>query len=204
MGTKRHRRGRHLRFDCHPAVIAYLRDEEPDEADTEGRSALAAVEFFQEPDDLREIWKKIRDEILADWVIEFPGTRPSAWWKWDAPEPRQRIGGIGTVKSDFLAYVATFHCGIPTGWASQALLTKGWPIGNNAGQIVWAPLSGVDADPFDPNDPPLFEAQATYLQRKGLLSEAERRRLSPADYEPEAAVLEDCFAEQMASAEQEK
>ena len=36
----------------------------------------------------------------------------------------------------------------------------------------------------DPEDPPVFESEATYLDRHGLLTAAERRRLRVADYEP--------------------
>jgi hypothetical protein len=42
---------------------------------------------------------------------------------------------------------------------------------------------GIDFD-----DPPLFEAQASYLKRHGLLSKAEEKRLKPADFEPETCL----------------
>ena len=37
----------------------------------------------------------------------------------------------------------------------------------------------------DEEDPPLFEAQASYLERLGLLLPGERRRLAKSDFEPE-------------------
>jgi hypothetical protein len=33
-------------------------------------------------------WEECRAEVLAGWVREKPGTRPSTWWRLDAPEPR--------------------------------------------------------------------------------------------------------------------
>lgn len=51
--------------------------------------------------DAKAAWQIFRDEILHDWIREQgphyrpqgPGTRPWAWWAFDAPEPRRRIDG---------------------------------------------------------------------------------------------------------------
>lgn len=42
---------------------------------------------------MRRAWKELRNELLPDWIAGHPGTRPYAWWRFDAPEPRQRIDG---------------------------------------------------------------------------------------------------------------
>lgn len=42
--------------------------------------------------DAKRLWAKFRDEFLQTWIAEHPGTRPWAWWQWDAPERRHRIG----------------------------------------------------------------------------------------------------------------
>ncbi|HET8903655.1 MAG TPA: hypothetical protein VFN16_06655 [Saccharospirillum sp.] len=34
-------------------------------------------------------WQRHREKIIAAWIIEYPGTRPYAWWKFDAPGPRE-------------------------------------------------------------------------------------------------------------------
>ena len=34
-------------------------------------------------------WNAVKDEVLSHWVANFPGTRPSAWWRFSAPEPRR-------------------------------------------------------------------------------------------------------------------
>jgi hypothetical protein len=37
---------------------------------------------------LREIWTELREELLDIWIAERPGTRPAAWWLFDAPRWR--------------------------------------------------------------------------------------------------------------------
>lgn len=38
---------------------------------------------------LREAWEYAREELLAEWIRESPGTRPPGWWLFDAPERRR-------------------------------------------------------------------------------------------------------------------
>lgn len=52
-------------------------------------------------EDIAAAWEIFRDEILVDWLHETPrhgsggpGTRPWAWWKFDAPEFRRRPNGV--------------------------------------------------------------------------------------------------------------
>src|SRR5688572_9704602 len=35
---------------------------------------------------LRDVWGEHRDVILERWIRERPGTRPTCWWRFDAPE----------------------------------------------------------------------------------------------------------------------
>ena len=37
---------------------------------------------------------------------------------------------------------------------------------------------------LDPDDPPRFESQASYLKRHGLLTKAEEKQLTDKDFEP--------------------
>ena len=48
-----------------------------------------------EPDEdlARKAWEANEGAILEDWIREHPGTRPFAWWRWSAPEPRRRMLG---------------------------------------------------------------------------------------------------------------
>ena len=47
-------------------------------------------------------WLDCQDNILNDWIIKNPCSRPWAFWR--NAEPRRRIGGTGTPSSDVLAY----------------------------------------------------------------------------------------------------
>ena len=58
-----------------------------------------------------KLWSAYRDEVLADWVLRRPGTRPSSWWRFDMPfTQRLQLGGRGTFRP------VTMWCGIPTSW----------------------------------------------------------------------------------------
>lgn len=37
----------------------------------------------------RPLWEQQREEILADWMREKSGTRPTCWWRFDAPGKRE-------------------------------------------------------------------------------------------------------------------
>src|SRR5437899_238319 len=95
--------------------------------------------FFEFQDDaaLEALWSEHGGDIVEEHVSEFPGTRPSRWWEFDAPrsargtypgcwydgelpEPRKRLGGIGTVASDVLNYKPYFSFGIPLLWICQS------------------------------------------------------------------------------------
>lgn len=41
----------------------------------------------------RALWEEWREVMLRDWIAHYPGTRPHAWWTWDAPEPRKLLEG---------------------------------------------------------------------------------------------------------------
>src|SRR5690606_11633395 len=65
--------------------------------------------FFMTDDEIADLWADHGAEITAQWAAENPGTRPSLWWRYDAPrwnpparhagwyyvpempEPRQRL-----------------------------------------------------------------------------------------------------------------
>ena len=178
MTTKRTRRARNRRAPLDPGLIRYLKDDEG-----------AKFPYFATDDEIRAAWNELRDSILADWTDRYPGTRPLHWWKFEAPEPRQRLGGTGSPAHEVLAYVPEHAFGIPVSWVSQwdadyyngrARDVNGQPIGTEYEEGHFA---GV---PIDPEDQPLYESEPQYLQRLGLLLPGELERLSPADFEPEA------------------
>jgi hypothetical protein len=154
-------------------------------------------------DELAALWAAHADRIVAEHVIIHPGTRPHRWWQYSAPrlplgsfpglyfdgklpEPRRRLGGIGTPVSDvLLACVPIFGYGLPWIWVEQwqvmyysglAVDIHGAPIGDRY------PNDSFKGVAIDPNDPPTFEPQAAYLKRHGLFLAGEERR---SDFEPE-------------------
>jgi hypothetical protein len=42
-------------------------------------------------DTWRAWWRTAGPEVLAEWTRRRPGTRPSTWWRFIAPEPRRTI-----------------------------------------------------------------------------------------------------------------
>lgn len=118
--------------------------------------------------ELCNLWEICRDDILAAHVMAFPGTRPRAWWIYDSPEPRRRLGGVGEPHFDD----RSGRTGLPTCWDDAEIVRyHGYGIA------------------VDPNDPPTYEAQAEYLKRHGLLTRDEQRRLRAEDYLPEVVVI---------------
>ncbi|SRR6266851_258994 len=118
-----------------------------------------------------QLWDLHRDVILTERVKENPGTRPALWWTYTAPrlpigtfpgcyydgklaQPRKRMGGTGRPAHELMNTVPSYSYGISDVWV------------------------GLDED-----DPPVFESQAAYLKRHGLLLAGEERRC---DFEPEA------------------
>jgi hypothetical protein len=136
-------------------------------------------------------WKTHRPAILADWMRAHPGSRPFAWWVWDAPEKlRRRVGGIGTARADVLAMEPEVRFGIDVSfldaedvsWYTDPRDIHGKPVP----ELESFRESPFEADAFDPADPPRFESQAAYLARHGLLTADERERLPKAAFAPEA------------------
>ncbi len=125
----------------------------------------------------RRLWGMYATEITEEHAQENPGTRPFRWWQFDAPEPRQRIRGIGTPRHECLADVEELMFGVPVGWITDDDI--------EAYVRINSPLA---VPPVDPDDPPLYEAQAAYLERLGLLLPGERKRLKPKDFKPQSVI----------------
>ncbi len=96
-----------------PAVLYVLRyGELPARGSDDAGGLLEALVKMHRPA-LRADWFAARDEVLAGWVAEWPGTRPNAWWLFDAPEPRAQIGGAAGAIGPGAALVF----GLPKYWA---------------------------------------------------------------------------------------
>jgi hypothetical protein len=164
--------------------------------------AMACYLMQGRDEKIKEAWSKHKTHILRDWEKNRPGTRPWAWWRYSAPrwsrrfhawldgtlpEPRKRFGGKGTPDFEVLACVPRFNLGIPTSYVDS------WMVDYYNGRAMdihgeLIPCKYKEGDfkgvAIDPDDPPVYESEALYLQSHGLLLKTEENRLSGADYEP--------------------
>jgi hypothetical protein len=161
-----------------------LTGELPDDAPT---FAFLDWGYFSRGDQpvVLAVWEELREELLTDWIKGHPGTRPYAWWAFDAPRdpvgtwpgcwydgklaaPRLRVGGTGTPKHEPLAFMPEAAFGIYQLWLGESEIET----------------FKLDCLPVDPDDPPMFESQAAYLKRHDLLLKGER--LPARAFDPEA------------------
>jgi hypothetical protein len=179
MPTNRRRRKSARISDVSDGIWNWLNDKPIRKDDLDARWEVLMLEGchararIDGKDKLLTLWQTVREQILAGWIVDHPGTRPSLWWELDAPrqpagahkgwwydgtlvEPRRRTGGTGVAAWDGgFAIVPHFSYGLPTAWAT-----------------------------FDKNDPPRFESEAAYLDRHALLAPGERKLLKEAAFEP--------------------
>jgi hypothetical protein len=122
------------------------------------------LEPFVTPSDQQAaLWRAHRDELLADWIREHAGSRPWSWWRWEALEPRRVV--------------------------AHAELLMPVRSGSTDWQFWWHESLGVPAfqqcRPRGFEGDPAIESQAAYLDRFGLLADAERDALPPDAWDPE-------------------
>lgn len=133
------RRGPDRRCDLDDAVRLFLE---------RGPSWSFFVELSDEQ--AQSLWAAHRDTLLAEWIERRPGTRPHAWWRFEAREPRKAVDGM------------------PHPFANEA---RGKIVGGLDLEFgmpnCWLP---------DGNWGRKFETQKEYLTRLGLLTEAEKGR----------------------------
>lgn len=114
---------------------------------------------FDEEEHRRAVWEKYGPSLLARWIEEHPGTRPWAWWAYDAPaELRRRV----QVPEEELSEYDRHHLGVAETNGPEAFADE-------------PPSFGIPK-PFAP-DSLLFEPEADYLERHGLIGPAERRAM---------------------------
>jgi hypothetical protein len=166
------------------AQIAFLKDE--DLPDGEDYSVQLEYDILTAPwhdhaparehPTAAELWKMHGPTFLAEHIKAYPGTRPAAWWRFesldnDEPLVRLKVGGVGTPWGNHqMAY------GLPLVWVTEE--NKTW----------WG---GAPGPAIDPANPPLYESEATFLDRNGMLVKGERARLKPEDFAPESVDVDD-------------
>jgi hypothetical protein len=188
------RRPRKKQVEISAVQWAFLCDDIPDDAsdwerwELEANCVLGTCEKIVD-----RLWEAFGEIIVQRWAEERPGTRPSLWWRYDAPrqplgtypgvffdgqlpQPRKRVGGIGTPLHEVSAYVPQYHLGIPVLWK----FPEPGPVGRQRkNQREFLPKARA----VDPNKPPIYESQAAYLERHGLFLPGERERLTAKDFE---------------------
>jgi hypothetical protein len=170
----------------HPGVEPWQENWLLHGEETEGPNRFSFLTWSDK--DRLQTWAFIKGKAINDWIEEHPGTRPFAWWLYDAPrEPvkgfdpdtyreaqRRRIGGIGTCEHDLHGGTLDFEKGIPRYFA--------FPSEAKGEARVKA---------YNEKNPPQYESEAAYLQRHELLTPAEIKWL---EKHPEA--LDPVVAEQ--------
>jgi hypothetical protein len=136
------------------------------------RSAWYYLQFAGNDKRVRDFWDVHCDAVVAAYAREFSGYRPKNWWTFSSPEPRRRLGGVGSMLSECSNCSLTYTFGIPTYWktADEKHLPDGTAIDNN--------------------NPPLFESEGAYLRRLGLLLPGEAKRLRKLSYCPIAVTVD--------------
>lgn len=119
-----------------------------------------------------DLWAQHGAAVTAHYAREHPGCRPSLWWQYPQQQ-RQRVGGTGSPIWEALpAYLPAHDFGLPRYWLTARTVK------------VYAMLGlTLDGEAIDPADPPIFESEATYLQRKGELLPGELARIDAAQFE---------------------
>jgi hypothetical protein len=110
-------------------------------------------------------------------VKNEPTAQSNSEWEFESPEPRKRLGGIGTESHNAFNVYQHFDFGIPTDFVSKSEFDNY----NEDGDFEY--------DAYNPNDPPTYESQAAYLKRHNLLTKSEEKRLKDSDFEPEKVII---------------
>lgn len=78
--------------------------------------ALSQADTFATAAERRRAWEGHRAELLATWVSEFPGTRPSAWWEYEAAGKKRKL-----LKGELVAIGKAMTRGIPSNFHPRRL-----------------------------------------------------------------------------------
>jgi len=157
----------------------------------EHREAPPAAYVAWSEKDQKATWRKIRQQVVKDWVRETSGCRPWGWWLFDAPEPRRRLGGTGTPAHEVLNQKPSYWFGLPDDWVTQFDVEfYNGRAKDIHGNIIPTPFKDGDfsGQAIDPEDPPIFESQAAYLKRHNLFLPGEEELQRPESFEPEVYI----------------
>ena len=110
---------------------------------------------------MQKAWEELKHELLPDWIRQYPGTRPYAWWKFDAKEPRQRTDGVQHPFQDRVRKARV--------QASSSPKFRGM-----AYELFYGcPRALITQEDFKAQ----YESELQYLDRLGLLTDEERKEI---------------------------
>lgn len=157
-----------------PTIRGRTRGWRRDEMGDEHRRVLLTGHdygsVFQDASERRGTWDELRDELLPTWIAANPGTRPWAWWAFDAPERRQRVNGLHPFDNpERFAQLKRLHAdaSVQTRSAQTAL-------------FFGKPRMLITRDDFTAK----YETEPQYLRRLDLLTEAEAEALEQIEADP--------------------
>jgi hypothetical protein len=126
-----------------------------------GYGASLTDDLSDDHPEMRGDWQEHDHDITQRHIVEFPGTRPWGWWRFDAPERRRRSDGKPHPFDDRGRVERARHAGRP----DRVRLCFG------------IPASMFTADCFEAR----YETQLEYLKRLNLLQPGELDRALAAD-----------------------
>jgi hypothetical protein len=112
------------------------------------------------------LWADCGQQATVEWARLHPGTRPRPWWRYSAPEPRQRLGGTGDLTKEAIGLKSLLVLGVPWQWLNDVDVgNRPEPVQPGLTQPSPSPIRDVA---LDRDDPPMFESEPAYLDRLQL------------------------------------
>jgi len=102
--------------------------------------------LLSDPGSAEYYWREFGPGIMEQWARENPGTRPWAWWEFDAPDRRRCIEGRDVLADPGRpAHLRKTSFGVPVCWTPEEM-----------------------------RDPSTYESETDFLERHGLLTPEEK------------------------------
>ncbi len=168
VSTRRtYRKRRHVTDEASNCIVQFLKIGSCTASpDSDLRLEIFLGEFPND-EQLKDYWERMGEDILGGHILQHPCTRPWAWWHFDAPEPRRMVGDpqdVGLEPHDVRFPARRYK------WKLYFGMPHGFRI---LGTCV---VSGFGLKPDDDaRFESLFEKQAVFLERLGLMMPEERR-----------------------------
>ena len=162
MPTTRKRKARYYKnLEIKPWQIQFFKDGlYPLGKDDEWEKLDFYCSIYKNPDTRQKLYETLKKEFLKDWITKHPCSRPWAWYEFDAPrwdDPDINCFWHGKLSEPriHISGGKQIHAGhVPVHYKS---VSQFWQ--------------------YDEDDPPIFESEAAFLKRLGILTGAEEKYL---------------------------